>query len=135
MMGRLKKNFGLIAALQIFLLGLWIVSYPLHFWLDSVSIKQNFEKNSVLSQHGCCSSCIEFKANDSQKQIILKFLNRTTCSLCDFAVQLGSVDMPLACIWQEMDSWCNLRSEALYGVFSEYRNAFYSRAPPSQIIV
>lgn len=135
MTGRLKKYFGLIATLQVFLLGLWIISYPLHFWLDSVSNKQNFEKNSTLSQHGCCSSCVEFKANDSQKQVLLKFQNRTTCSLCDFAVQLGSADLPLACIWQQMDSWCNVFPEVLYGIFSEYRSAFNSRAPPSQIIV
>jgi len=86
-MSKFKKT---VAAVQLSLLLLWVLFYPLHIVLSDSGFCQNSSYSASFKADACCCKTFS-KAPDQRAGVVFKkFTLRPFCNICELANELAS---------------------------------------------
>ncbi|EKD82789.1 MAG: hypothetical protein ACD_39C01098G0001 [uncultured bacterium] len=128
------KSARAIAAIQLSLLLLWVVLFPLHVIFDQSD--SDHKNSSAISHHenSCCGHSCATSANFQTTKHLQGFKPVSFCGICDFAAQFASSDLAVIFSFQFFAAFSSSSSEA-YALLTASDFLFYdSRAPPSELI-
>jgi len=129
----ISQVFRVVGALQIALLILWVASYPLHIAFDFSDADRAASHHAVERANSCCTRHLAM-APCHDDHFFSAFRVRSTCNICDFALQLASSSLS-AVFSLQISAACS-RSQSGFArhlPVSDF-SFYFSRGPPSELI-
>ncbi|OGK10908.1 MAG: hypothetical protein A2W80_05990 [Candidatus Riflebacteria bacterium GWC2_50_8] len=130
----MKKLARALAAIQLSILVLWIVFFPLHLVFELDDAGQNSFSRISHHENSCCGKS-HVTSRDSQTPINLhNFRPASLCSICDFAVQLAASDLADSFVFQFFATVTSSSLQPCAAITVAAFSFYNSRAPPSELI-
>lgn len=131
---RVNRLARVLATIQLSILVLWIVFFPLHLVLELNDADQSSLSRTSYHENSCCSKS-HVAPRDPQTPINLHNSRlAAVCSICDFAVQLAASDLAGPFVFQFFATVTSASMQASAAIAVAAFSFYNSRAPPSELI-
>ena len=127
------NTFRAVGVLQIVLLVLWVISYPLHLAFDRSDTQHSAASHRGSREASCCEKP-SFSQSCHYDFSFGEISPSSTCNICDFALQLDSSSLSMVFSIRVVDASVLQQPVCFQCLTTPGFLLYYSRGPPPEMI-